>query len=282
MQERSMIQLTADRTPAGTSYLATGQGQPVVLIHGVGLNKEMWGGQVVGLATNYRVITYDMLGHGASPRPAAGTPLLGYADQLLELLDHLQLPQATVIGFSMGGLVARAFALHYPERLQGLVVLNSVFNRSAEQRAGVIARTAQAAEHGPDANAEAALSRWFSREYQAANPAQIAALRETLAGNDPQGYLTTYELFATQDMYRADDLKGLRAPTLVATGELDPGSTPEMARQLADRIPGATVAVLAEQRHMMPVESPRLVNQLLLGFLDTVYTQKNPIKGIVA
>jgi (E)-2-((N-methylformamido)methylene)succinate hydrolase len=248
----------------------------------VGLNKEMWGGQVVGLATNYRVITYDMLGHGASPRPAADTPLLGYADQLLELLDHLQLPQATVIGFSMGGLVARAFALHYPERLKGLVVLNSVFNRSPEQRAGVIARTAQAAEHGPDANAEAALSRWFSREYQAANPAQIAALRETLAGNDPQGYLTTYELFATQDMYRADDLPGLRAPTLVATGELDPGSTPEMARQLADRIPGASVAVLAEQRHMMPVESPRLVNQLLLGFLDTVYAQNTPIKGIVA
>ncbi|PRA34097.1 MULTISPECIES: alpha/beta fold hydrolase [Pseudomonas] len=277
-----MIRLTAERTPAGTSYLATGQGQPVVLIHGVGLNKEMWGGQVVGLATNYRVITYDMLGHGASPRPAAGTPLLGYADQLLELLDHLGLPEATVIGFSMGGLVARAFALHYPERLKSLVVLNSVFNRSPEQRAGVIARTAQAAEHGPDANAEAALSRWFSREYQAANPAQIAALRETLAGNDPQGYLTTYELFATQDMYRADDLKALRAPTLVATGELDPGSTPEMARQLADRIPGATVAVLAEQRHMMPVESPRLVNQLLLGFLDTVYAQNNSIKGIVA
>ena len=277
-----MIRLTAERTPAGTSYLATGQGQPVVLIHGVGLNKEMWGGQVVGLATHYRVITYDMLGHGASPRPAAGTPLLGYADQLLELLDHLQLPEATVIGFSMGGLVARAFALHYPDRLKSLVVLNSVFNRSPEQRAGVIERTAQAAEHGPDANAEAALSRWFSREYQAANPAQIAALRQTLAGNDPQGYLTTYELFATQDMYRADDLKGLRAPTLVATGELDPGSTPEMARQLADRIPGATVAVLAEQRHMMPVESPRLVNQLLLGFLDTVYAQNNPIKGIVA
>lgn len=277
-----MIRLTAEHTPAGTSYLATGQGQPVVLIHGVGLNKEMWGGQVVGLASHYRVISYDMLGHGASPRPASGTPLLGYADQLLELLDHLQIPQATVIGFSMGGLVARAFALHYPERLHGLVVLNSVFNRSPEQRAGVIARTAQAAEHGPDANAEAALSRWFSREYQAANPAQIAALRQTLAGNDPQGYLTTYELFATQDMYRADDLKGIRAPTLVATGELDPGSTPEMARQLADRIPGATVAVLAEQRHMMPVESPRLVNQLLLGFLETAHSHNNQIKGIVA
>ncbi|MDG6404831.1 alpha/beta fold hydrolase, partial [Pseudomonas quasicaspiana] len=67
--------------------------------------------QVVGLMPHYRVIAYDMLGHGASPRPAADTGLLGYAEQLLELLEHLGLPQATVIGFSMGGLVARAFAL---------------------------------------------------------------------------------------------------------------------------------------------------------------------------
>jgi pimeloyl-ACP methyl ester carboxylesterase len=277
-----MIRLTAEHTPAGTSDLATGQGQPVVLIHGVGLNKEMWGGQIVGLAPHYRVIAYDMLGHGASPRPEAGTGLIGYAAQLRELLDHLQIPQATVIGFSMGGLVARAFALHHPQRLQGLVILNSVFNRSAEQRAGVIERTRQAAEHGPDANAEAALSRWFSREYQAANPAQIAAIRQTLASNDPQGYLTTYELFATQDMYRADDLGSIQAPTLVATGELDPGSTPEMARQLAARIPGAQVAILDEQRHMMPVESPRLVNQVLLDFLHQALSLPNQTKGIVA
>ena len=83
-------------------------------------------------------------------------------------------------------------------------------------------------------------------------------------------------------MYRADDLGNIQVPTLIATGELDPGSTPEMARQLAERIPGATVAVLAEQRHMMPVESPRLVNQLLLAFLDTASARQNQIKGIVA
>lgn len=277
-----MIRLTAERTAAGTSYLAAGEGPPVVFIHGVGLNKEMWGGQFVGLMPHYRVIAYDMLGHGASAQPAPGTALLGYAEQLLELLDHLQLPAATVIGFSMGGLVARAFALHYPERLQALVVLNSVFNRSAEQRAGVMARTGQAAEHGPDANAEAALSRWFSREYQAANPAQIAALRETLAGNDPQGYLTTYELFATQDMYGADELGRIQAPALIATGELDPGSTPQMAREMAERIPHAEVAILSEQRHMMPVESPRLVNQTLLKFLTRAQRLDNQAQGIVA
>ncbi|WP_163024748.1 alpha/beta fold hydrolase, partial [Pseudomonas viridiflava] len=155
-----MNQLTAECTPAGTSYLATGQGHPVVLIHGVGLNKEMWGGQIVGLAPHYQVIAYDMLGHGASPRPDPDTGLPGYAEQLRELLEHLGLPQASVIGFSMGGLVARAFALHFPQHLSAMVILNSVFNRSPQQRAGVIARTSQAAEHGPDANAAEALSRW--------------------------------------------------------------------------------------------------------------------------
>lgn len=226
-----MIQPVAERTPAGTSYLAVGQGQPVVLIHGVGLNKEMWGGQFVGLANDYRVIAYDMLGHGQSRVPAADTPLEGYADQLAELLDHLQIAQATVIGFSMGGLVARAFALNHPQRLTALVVLNSVFNRTPEQSAGVIARAAQAAELGPDANVDAALDRWFSREYKAANPAQVAAIRQVLASNDPQGYHTTYSLFATQDMYRRP-VPGLGAEgTETDAGKLRPCRVDHPARQ---------------------------------------------------
>lgn len=277
-----MIRHLAERTPAGTSYRVTGQGQPVVLIHGVGLTKDMWGGQVVGLAQHFQVIVYDMLGHGDSPRPAADTDLAGYADQLRELLDHLGLAQALVIGFSMGGLVARAFALHHPQRIAALVVLNSVFNRSPEQSAGVIARAAQAAELGPDANVDAALERWFSREYKAANPAQVAAIKQILASNDPQGYHTTYSLFATQDMYRESDLGSIQAPTLIATGELDSGSTPAMTRQLAARIPGAHCVVLAEQRHMMAVEAPREVNKMLLDFLSQARTLTESAKGIVA
>ncbi len=104
----------------------------------------------------------------------------------------------------MGGLVARAFALNYPQRLAALVVLNSVFNRTPEQSAGVIARAAQAAELGPDANVDAALDRWFSREYKAANPAQVAAIRQVLASNDPQ---------ATTPLIRCSPLRTCTAPT---------------------------------------------------------------------
>lgn len=273
---------TAQCTPAGTAYQVAGQGPAVVLIHGVGLNQHMWGGQVVGLAGQFQVITYDMLGHGDSALPPQDAGLETYAAQLQELLDHLGLERAAVVGFSMGGLVARAFALQYPQRLGAMVILNSVFNRTPEQREGVVARTRQVAEFGPDANVEAALARWFSLEYQAASAAQIQAIRQVLSGNHPQGYLTTYALFATQDMYRADELGSIAAPTLVATGELDPGSTPEMARQLAARIPGAQVQILEEQRHMMPVESPRLVNQMLLPFLANANRLEHQAKGNVA
>ena len=73
-------------------------------------------------------------------------------------------------------------------------------------------------------------------------------------------------------MYRAGDLGSIQVPTLIATGELDSGSTPAMARQLAASIPGAHCVVLAEQRHMMPVEAPREVNKMLLDFLAQAHT----------
>jgi len=144
-----MIRSTDAKTPAGTAYRIAGDGSPLVLIHGVGLSKEMWGGQLAGLAPRYQVIAYDMLGHGESQRPAAQATLDDYAAQLTELLDHLGLATAVVVGFSMGGLVARAFALGHPQRLDALVILNSVFNRSVEQRSGVLERTARPNSKAP-------------------------------------------------------------------------------------------------------------------------------------
>lgn len=270
-----MTYMQANKTPAGTSYMVQGSGEPVVLIHGVGLNKSMWGGQLVGLSSSYQMIVYDMLGHGDSAQPEADACLKDYADQLKELLDQLGIHQISVIGFSMGGLVARAFALHYPQYLKGLVILNSVFGRTEEQRTGIQARTLEVAEKGPAANVDAALKRWFSEEYTASSAAQVSAVRDTVLGNDHYGYLKTYQLFASEDNYMADRLQDIRVPTMVMTGELDPGSTPEMAEKMAALIPGAFSEVLSDQRHMMPMESPKMVNEKLQRFLASVYQAQN-------
>src|SRR5690554_6429180 len=136
----------AHTTPDGTRFWRQGQGHPVVLIHGVGLDATMWQSQVEAFARQYDVIVYDMLGHGGSPLPREDARLEDYADQLVALLDHLDLDKCAVVGFSMGGLVARAFALRHPQRLAAMVILSSVFDRDEEERAGVQQRLAQTRE----------------------------------------------------------------------------------------------------------------------------------------
>lgn len=255
----------------GTCYQVTGCGRPVVLIHGVGLDQHMWAQQVACLSQYYQVITYDMLGHGRSPPPPSDASLKTYADQLHALLAALHIKRALVIGFSMGGLVARAFALHYPAAAAGLAILNSVYERTPQQQAAVVARAHQVALDGPAANVEAALQRWFSDEYRRTHAAQLAALRQTLLNNDKFGYLTSYRLFAREDRYLSDQLGSIRVPVLVATGEYDSGSTPAMSKALAGKIPGARVAIVPGQKHMMVLEAREQVNALLLAFLQDAF-----------
>lgn len=266
----------ARHSPDGTRYWRQGRGTPVVLVHGVGLDARMWQAQFDALAREYEVIAYDMLGHGGSPLPAAGASLDDYADQLVALLDALALPRVTLVGFSMGGLVARAFALRHPQRLTAMVVLSSVFRRDADQRAGVRQRLAQAREQGPAANVDAALERWFSPVFRRDHPERVAAIHATVTSNHPEGYYRSYALFGTQDDFAVDRLATIRVPVLVATGELDPGSTPRMTRALAEHLPNAESEILPGQRHMVPVEAPEAVTALLRRFLAGVDSQDAP------
>lgn len=262
----------ARKTPDGTRYWRQGRGTPIVLIHGVGLDATMWQAQFAALAQEHEVVAYDMLGHGDSALPGENAGLEAYADQLGALIDYLALERVAVVGFSMGGLVARAFALRHPDRLAAMVVLSSVFERDSEQRAGVRQRIAQSREQGPAANVDEALKRWFSPNFRRSHPDRIAAIHETVSSNHPQGYYRSYALFGTQDDFGAERLETIRVPVLVATGELDPGSTPRMARALAARLPNAEVHILPGQRHMAPMEAPEVVNQLIQHFLVRAYS----------
>lgn len=258
--------------PVATPFDDTGGDRPaIVLLHGVGLSRSMWRAQVAALRPHYRVLAVDMLGHGASVMPGKDATLDDYADHVAAAMDAAAVAQATLVGFSMGALVARAFALRHPERVTALVLLNGVFARTPAEQARILARVDDVATNGPAANLDAAIERWFTPAFRTQNSDYIADLRAAFAANDPDGYKTSYRLFATQDSFGADRLAEISVPVLVATGEQDIGSTPDMARALAARIPGATLRIAADARHMMPVERPDLTNALLLDFLSTVY-----------
>src|SRR2546428_1048713 len=105
-------------TPQGTAWSRYGSGAPLVLVHGVGMAQAVWAPQVSDLARDFDVLVYDMWGHGQSTLPAGSLELNHYAQQLVDLLDHLRLPSVHVVGHSMGALVALEFALSYPPRCQ--------------------------------------------------------------------------------------------------------------------------------------------------------------------
>lgn len=256
-----------DGNYAGTHYRLAGAGPPVLLIHGVGVDLAMWDSQAAFLARHRTVVRYDMLGHGDSPGSPGQRSLGDFVEQIVTLFDHLRLPRAAIVGFSMGGMIAQALAVSYPDRVERLAILSAVYARAPEQRAAVLARLRQVEVSGPAANVEFALKRWFTPAFAAVHPAVIEAVRRRVVTNDHQGYLNAYRIFATADADLIEPLRTIRCPTLVATGELDPNSTPDMARRMAATIPGAHAVILPGLPHMAPIEGAAAVNNLLHEFM---------------
>lgn len=252
---------------AETFVEVEGEGPPVILIHGVGLDRAMWGPVAERLAARFTVMRYDMAGHGLSGRAGEPVGLGTFVRQLSQLAEALGLERFALVGFSMGALVARVFAQEQPERLTYLALLGSVFERSPEAQAAVEARLAQAEAEGPASIVGAALDRWLTPAFRAAHPETVQAVRRRLEANDPAGFLPAYRVFAEADAGPGDRLKRIACPTLVATGGLDRGSTPAMTRALAAAIPGARAEVLEGLAHLFPLEAPERTAALLLAFL---------------
>lgn len=250
-----------------TSYSAQGVGPAVVLIHGVGLAKEAWGAMAKELAHNYRVISYDMLGHGSSDLPPEDVELPTYAQQLVDLLDGLGIPSASIVGHSMGALVALETALTFPARVQRVAALNAVFERTPEQRQAVLARAASLRESGIGQTVKPTIARWFG------DPAPDA-LREVAKQTElllerahPVGYARTYELFARADGAHSQRMGALSVPALFMTAEFDGNSAPAMSHAMAAQAPHARAVVIPGARHMMTVTHPKQVLEELESFL---------------
>ncbi len=259
--------MTAE-TLDGTVYETAGEGAPVVLVHGLGMTRAMWDWQWPALVARFRAVRYDLLGHGESLKPREGYSLGRFASQLADLMDGLGLERAALVGFSLGGMIVRAFALAHPDRAAALAILNSAHDRSEAERAAVLARVEQAAQEGPRATVEAALTRWFTDEYAVRRPEVLARVRGWILANDPAVYPLIYRVLAEGDAELAAPIAEIRCPVLVLTGGEDRGNSPDMARRMADLMPNARAEVLPGLKHMGLAEDPEAYNARLTAFLE--------------
>ena len=247
-------------------YRISGEGQPLVLIHGVGSDIDDLSLVAEALGAGFRILRADLRGHGQSERVPGPYSLEDFATDLVELMDHAGFAQADIMGFSLGALIAQRFALDYPDRVRRLALVSGVAGRTAAEREAVGKRLAALETNEPMSHATASAARWFTDDFRANHPEIVENRLARIAANHKPSYAAAYRVLATSDL--ADDLHRITVPTLVMTGEFDQGSNTRMARLMHERIAGSELQILPGLRHSILLEAPELVAGHMRDFLS--------------
>lgn len=251
-------------------YTDQGTGTPIVLLHAFPLDRTMWAPQLNTLSASFRTITVDLRGHGGSRVSHAPYTLEDLATDVKDLLDHLTIQEAIFIGLSMGGYILMAFYRLYPDRVKALLLADTRAQAdTADGRAGRLEMIRTAVTQGASAIADIMIPRLLSARTIKTNPALVGEVRAMIVRNPVETIVADLRAMAA----RPDSiplLAQIARPTLVLVGELDQGTPPSDARFMAERIPGARLAVLRDAGHLSNLEEPEAFNQAALSFLGRI------------
>jgi 3-oxoadipate enol-lactonase len=251
-------------TGADLYFDVQGAGPAIVLVHGFTLDGRMWDEQAVALRDIATVVRVDLRGFGRSSKPAPGVAYTHSAD-LLALLDHLDITSTVLVGLSMGGLVVLHTALLDPQRIRGLVLLDSVLDHFAwddESRLAMLAAERAATAEG----VEAAKAVWLAHPLfgpAGRDPALAARLAQLVEPYSGYHWTHADPSEPMRPSPRAA-LEQVEMPTAVVVGELDVPCFRAMASEIARRVPGARSITIANAGHMVNLEAPDQVNAVLV------------------
>ena len=242
-----------------------GEKSPIVFIHGVGLDQDIWKPQI-DFFKDYTTLTYDLLGHGKTPLDKSKVNFNDFSRQLLSLIDELECKKIHLVGFSLGALIARHFASKHNNRLCSLIIHGSIYKRTEEQRRIVINRF-YVAKHNKPVSKKSSITRWLTEDFISKNPEIYDELYSILENNNNKNFLKCYELFTH---YIDDDtiIKKINVNTLITTGEHDVRSTPGMARNLNKIIKNSTFIEIKKGKHLCNIECAHDVNITFKEFID--------------
>ena len=236
---------------------------PIVFIHGVGLTHEIWQPQL-DYFKDKTTISYDILGHGKTPLNKSNISFDDFSEQLINLLNELNFDKIHLVGFSIGSLIARNFAIKYNDRLKSLTLLGSIFKRSEEQQKIVNDRFNLAKKNLK--LSRQALKRWFTDKYLEKNPDTYKKISSILEKNNMENFLKVYKLFVFHK--NDENFQKIKVNTLVMTGENDVGSTVDMSKKLSEVINNSQLKVVKDGKHLCGIECADDVNKAIKNFIE--------------
>ena len=252
------------------AYHEQGSGVPVVFLHAFPLSRMMWAPQETALASQFRIITIDLRGHGGSDAPLWHYSLDQAADDVRGLLDYLSIRQAIFVGLSMGGYILFAFYRKYAEYVKGLVLADTKAQADTDDGKQARFEMAQIAyKQGTSTIADIMIPKLLSPATVRTKPELVRQVRTMIEGNQVSGIAG--DLMAMAE--RPDSvplLKRITCPAQIIVGELDLPTPPSDAQLMADRIPGARLAIIPGAAHLSNLEEPASFNELVRSFVETV------------
>lgn len=251
----------AGTTSAGVFYEVSGSGHPVVLIHAFGVDRRMWQTQVAEFERRFRVVRYDLRGHGQSVAPTE--PYTGYGD-LRGLLDTLGIPRATLVGLSAGAELAINFAIAHPDRVAGLVLASPGLGGYVAPPLPWATPVFEAAAAG---DAERAAKLWAETPIMAmrTNTDATASVTALVMENSRLwSYRRTEQPLAPPAI---DRLAEITCPALIIAGDADLAHIKDISRLLAVKITNATLVTVPGAGHFPNLDTPTQFNAAVAAFL---------------
>jgi 3-oxoadipate enol-lactonase len=238
-------------------------GPALVLSHSLGATLDTWAPQAEALARRFRLVRYDLRGHGRSPVPPGPCDIADLGADLVALLDKLGIARAHLAGLSLGAMASLWVAARFPERVDRLVVCCTAARMGPPVAWAERAATVRA--QGMAAIADAVVARWFTPAYRARHPDQVAAMRALVAATPAAGYAAACGAIERMDL--GPELPAVRAPTLAVAGADDPATPPEELRRIAGAVARGRLSVVPDAAHLANLEQPAAVTALMLEHL---------------
>jgi len=235
-----------------------GEGELVLFLHGIGGRRQNWDGQLASFSARYEAAAWDARGYGDSEDYEGPLDFAVFSDDVLRVLDRFGARKAHLVGLSMGGRIARNFALHHPERLHSLTLANTSPGFGVMSAAKVSEFVEQRRRLDPPAQAKRLLG-------PDASPAAYETLVASLSAVHRDSYMKTIEASVAQDL--AAPLERIAVRTLVISSTHDSLYPVSVAEDMARRIPGARLAVIERAGHLSNLERPDEFNRIVLEFL---------------
>lgn len=241
---------------------------PIVLIHGFPFSYEMWRPQIEALENKFRVIAYDIRGHGDSGIGDGQYMIELFVDDLIGLLNHLKLEKAVLCGLSMGGYIALRLVEKYPERVKALILADTQSrpdsNETKLRRAASIGAVKKL---GVKPYAENFVKAVFTTDNLTKKKAAVEKIKQIIQMNSSLGICGALLALASRtDTTGA--LPGIKVPTLILVGEHDALTPPSASQEMHDKIAKSEIHLIPNSAHMSNLENQDEFNKHILNFLS--------------